>query len=158
MTTLGRLATPFKAPPETILVRVIVGLVFLSEGIQKFVYTDKLGEGRFDTIGIPIPGLSAPFVGAVEIVCGALLVAGLATRVAAIPLIIDIAVAIAITKIPVLWGGSADVPDAHGFWGFAHESRTDLAMLFGLVFLLLAGPGRLSLDAYLHPHRPGPRP
>ena len=85
-----------------ILIRLLVGLVFLSEGIQKFLFPAALGVGRFEKIGIPFPPFSAPFVGVVEIVCGALVVPGLLTKVACIPLLIDICTAIATTKIPML--------------------------------------------------------
>lgn len=124
-----------------VLVRLLVGAVFLSEGIQKFLFPAALGVGRFAKIGIPLPRLSAPFVGIVEIVFGAMIVMGLLTRLAAIPLLIDIGVAIATTKIPML---------LHlGFWPMAHEARTDFCMLLGLLFLLIEGGGRLSLDRML---------
>src|SRR6202161_2397027 len=97
------------APRATILVRLLVGGVFLSEGIQKFLFPAALGVGRFIKIGIPAPQFFAPFVGVVEIVCGAFLIVGLLTRLAAITLLIDIGVAIATTKIPML--GKA------AFWG-----------------------------------------
>jgi len=126
------------AAASTLLVRLLVGGVFLSEGIQKFIYPDALGAGRFMKIGIPMPTVTAPFVGAVEIVGGVLLIVGLLTRMAAIPLIIDILVAIASTKIPILLKS--------GFWAMAHEARVDYAMLLGSVFLLLVGAGRVSLD------------
>ena len=124
-----------------VLIRLMVGWVFLSEGIQKFLFPAALGVGRFTKIGIPAPQFFAPFVGLVEIVCGALLIVGLLTRLAAIPLLIDIAVAIATTKIPML--GKA------GFWSTMHEARTDFCMLLGLLFLLIAGSGTLSLDERL---------
>ena len=119
--------------------RLAVGLIFLSEGVQKFLYPEALGVGRFEKIGIPWATLSAPFVGFWEITCGVLLVLGLLTRLAAIPLIIDMLVAIATTKIPMLLHT--------GFWSMAHEARTDLAMLCGTIFLLLVGAGPRSLDA-----------
>ena len=122
------------------LVRLLVGLVFLSEGIQKFLFPAALGVGRFTRIGIPAPGFFAPFVGAVEVGCGVLLVLGLLTRLAAVPLLIDIVVAIVTTKIPMLL--------THGLWAAAHESRTDYCMLLGSVFLLIVGGGRWSLDAW----------
>ena len=130
-----------RAPAATVLVRVLVGAVFLSEGIQKFLYPAALGAGRFAKIGIPAPEVMGPFVGIVEIVCGLLLVVGLLTRLAAVPLIIDMIVAIATTKIPILVKS--------GFWAMAHEARTDWAMLLGLIFLLLVGAGAGSLDARL---------
>lgn len=127
-----------KAPRATILIRLLVGGVFLAEGIQKFLFPATLGVGRFIKIGIPAPQLFAPFVGVVEIVCGALLIVGLFTRLAAIPLIIDISVAIVTTKIPMLFRA--------GFWSTVHEARTDYCMLLGLVFLLLVGSGPFSID------------
>ena len=127
------------APASVLLVRLLVGLVFLSEGIQKFLYPATLGVGRFAKIGIPAPQFFAPFVGVVETVCGALLIVGLLTRLAAIPLLINISVAIATTKIPMLLKS--------GFWAAMHESRTDICMLLGSIFLIAVGAGPLSLDA-----------
>jgi putative oxidoreductase len=127
------------APRATILIRLLVGAVFLSEGIQKFLFPAALGVGRFVKIGIPAPQFFAPFVGVVEIVCGTLLIIGFITRLAAIPLLIDISVAIATTKVPML--------SRVGFWSTVHEARTDYCMLLGLVFLLLVGSGPLSIDA-----------
>jgi len=129
------------APAALVLIRLVVGAVFLTEGIQKFLYPAVLGVGRFAKIGIPWPGFCAPFVGAFEIGCGALVLLGLATRGAAIPLIIDMLVAIATTKLPML--------STSGFWSMAHEARTDWSMLLGALFLLLVGGGAWSLDARL---------
>jgi uncharacterized membrane protein YphA (DoxX/SURF4 family) len=134
-----------RAPAATVLVRLIVGAVFLSEGIQKFLYPVALGVGRFTQIGIPAPEVMAPFVGAVETVGGALLLLGLATRLAAIPLVIDMLVAIGSTKIPILL--------SRGFWAMAHEARTDWSMLLGTLFLLIVGAGPWSLDAKIAPRR-----
>ena len=128
-----------------LLIRILVGWVFLSEGIQKFLFPDSLGVGRFVKIGIPSPQVMAPFVGVVEIVCGSLLLIGLVTRLAAVPLLIDIAVAIYSTKIVML--------ARNGFWGTLHEARTDLSMLLGLIFLLLVGAGAYSLDEWLAERR-----
>jgi putative oxidoreductase len=143
-------ATSAQAP--VILIRFAVGGVFLSEGIQKFLYPGENGVGRFMKIGIPAPEVMAPFVGVVEIVCSALILIGLLTRLAAIPLIIDMLVAILSTKIPILlghgfWGFSLRTLPYYGFWGMAHETRTDFAMLLGLIFLLIVGAGRWSVDA-----------
>lgn len=91
---------PTCTPRSVVLIRAVVGGVFLSEGLQKFLFPDTLGVGRFIKIGIPAPEFAASFVGVFEIVCGVLLIAGLLTRLAAIPLIIDMLVAIATTKIP----------------------------------------------------------
>ncbi len=136
---------PSPARSATILVRIMVGWVFLSEGIQKFLFPAALGVGRFAKIGIPAPQFFGPFVGVVEIVCGALLIVGVLTRLASIPLLIDIAVAIATTKIPMLAKA--------GFWAAMHEARTDFCMLLGLLFLMLAGAGSFSLDQRLSRQR-----
>jgi uncharacterized membrane protein YphA (DoxX/SURF4 family) len=129
-----------------IVVRLLVGLVFLPEGVKKFLFPEQWGAGRFARIGIPAPELMAHFVGAVEIVCGVLVLIGFLTRLATVPLLVDILVAIATTKVPLLWRATA-VSRKVGFWSMQAESRTDYAMLMGLVFLLLAGAGSLSLDA-----------
>jgi len=142
------------APRSVFLIRLVVGAVFLSEGIQKFIYPAENGAGRFAKIGIPSPDLMASFVGIVEIVCGALILIGFLTRLAAIPLIVDMLVAIISTKIPILlghgfWGFSLRNLPYYGFWGMLHEARTDLAMLFGSIFLLIVGAGLWSIDAKL---------
>lgn len=127
------------APRATWLVRVIVGAVFLSEGLQKFLFPTELGVGRFVKIGIPYPEVMAPFVGVVEALGGILLIVGLGTRLIAVPLLIDMFVAITSTKLVTL--------GKNGFWKTAHEARTDLLMIFGLLFLLSVGAGPLSVDA-----------
>jgi uncharacterized membrane protein YphA (DoxX/SURF4 family) len=132
-------------PAANILIRLLAGAVFLSEGIQKFLFPHTLGPGRFDKIGIPVPAFFAYLDGVIEILCGALLIAGLLTRLVCIPLLIDIGLAIILTKIRELQAGG--FMGVSGFWGMAHDARTDWSMLLGLLFLLIAGPGRLSLDA-----------
>ena len=128
------------APAAAILIRLMVGGVFLSEGIQKFIYPNALGVGRFLKIGIPYPEITAPFVGLVEVGGGILMLAGLLTRLAALALIVDMLVAILTTKIPILI--------EEGFFKMAHEARTDYSMLLGSLFLLLAGSGPWSLDRW----------
>lgn len=122
----------------TIIIRLMVGAVFLSEGIQKFLFAQKLGSGRFAKIGLPNPDFLGPFVGTFEIICGSLVLIGLLTRPASIPLIIIMLVAIATTK--------AEVLSNDGFWEMMHGSRTDWAMLLGGIFLLIKGGGRWSVD------------
>lgn len=146
--------TSSQAPAAVVLIRLMVGTVFLLEGIQKFLYPETLGAGRFAQIGILAPVVMGPFVGAVETICGALLLVGFRARLAAIPLLINISVAILSTKIPILLG--------HGFWTFTlaklprygflsmmHEARTDFSMLLGLFFLLIVGAGAWSVDTVL---------
>jgi len=130
-----------RAEKAILLIRILVGWVFLSEGIQKFLFPGSLGVGRFVKIGIPWPQVMAPFVGVVEIVCGALLLLGFLTRLAAVPLLIDILVALYSTKIVTF--------AKNGLWSTLHEARTDVSMLLGLIFLLLVGGGSLALDSRL---------
>jgi uncharacterized membrane protein YphA (DoxX/SURF4 family) len=127
------------APAAVLIVRLMVGAVFVSEGIQKFLYPAEVGAGRFETIGIPLPGVIAPLVGCFEIGCGALVLLGAATRLAVLPLIVIMLTAITTTKIPILM--------EQGFWKMAHEARTDWSMLLGSLFLLVVGAGPWSLDA-----------
>ncbi|CAD0002316.1 DoxX family protein [Flavobacterium salmonis] len=128
----------------TILVRLIIGAVFLSEGIQKFLFADTLGAGRFTKIGLPAPEFLGGFVGVFEIFCGALILIGLFTRLASIPIIIIMLVAMATTK--------AEVLKNEGFWEMLHGSRTDWAMLLGGIFLLIEGAGKWSLDKKINPN------
>jgi putative oxidoreductase len=139
----------------TILVRLLVGLVvFFPEGIQKLAFPDILGAGRFANIGIPYPSVMGPFVGVVETICGALIILGLITRAAAIPLIIIMIVAILSTKVPILLGHDFwifHLPKLprYGFWSMMHEARADFDMLLGSLYLLIEGGGKWSIDAAL---------
>nr|WTB29460.1 DoxX family protein [Streptomyces sp. NBC_00830] len=142
--------TATDAPAAVVLIRLYVGAVFLFEGIQKFLYPDQLGTGRFDKAGIPAPGFLAPLDGVFEIACGVLILVGLLTRLAAVPMIVNMLGALLITKLPILWGNAPLFTGKSGWWDFIHESRTDLAQLCGSLFLLLVGAGAYSLDARLH--------
>ena len=142
------------APASSILIRLLVGLVFVPEGIQKLIFPDILGAGRFANIGIPYPEVMGPFVGIVEIVCGALIIAGFLTRLAAIPLIIVMIVALLSTKAPILLGQDFwifHLPEAsrYGSWSMMHEARTDFCMLLASLYLLIAGAGAWSIDALI---------
>lgn len=146
------------APRSVILIRLMVGGVFLLEGVQKFLFPTELGAGRFERIGIPMPEVMGPFVGAVETVCGGLILIGLATRPAAVLLLITMSVAILSTKIPILlghgfWGFHMRHLSRYGFWSMAHESRTDFSMWLGSLFLTIVGAGVLSLDARVAPRK-----
>lgn len=138
----------------TVLIRLMVGAVFLSEGIQKFLYPAMRGIGRFEKMGFPNPEFFASFVGVFEIVCGLLLLMGLFTRGAAFAMLINMTVAIIVTKIPIALGESfgpfvlRDL-DTYGFWSMAHEMRTDFAMWIGSLFLLIQGGGKWSIDLLL---------
>ena len=144
-----------RAEHSLILIRLLVGfVVFFPEGIQKLVFPGILGAGRFAQIGIPWPEVIGSFVGTVETLAGAAIIVGLWTRVAAIPLIVIMIVAIISTKIPILLGQHFlifHVPDLkrYGFWSMQHEARADLCMLLGLIYLLIVGSGSWSADAWL---------
>jgi len=140
---LSLLLSPKAGGSRSILfVRLAAGLIFFTQGILKF--TDpNLGVLRFARIGFPWPLFTAHFVGAFEVLCGALVLLGLGTRLAAIPLLVIIGTAIATTKLPEL------ARSGQGFWFMVSDARTDFAMLCSLLFLVFAGPGRWSLDARL---------
>ncbi len=156
---LNRNLLATSAPGWSILIRLLVGLVvFFPEGIQKLIFPNILGAGRFANIGILYPDIMGPFVGIVETICGALIILGLFTRLAAIPLIIIMVVAIISTKVPILLGHDFwifHVPKLprYGFWSMAHEARADFNMLLGSLYLLIEGAGVWSLDAVLSRHR-----
>jgi len=140
-------------------IRAAVAIVFVSEGVQKFLYPAALGAGRFAKIGIPAPEIMGPFIGFVEIVCGALIAAGLLTRVAALLLLADMTVAILSTKLPILlghgyWRFAAPPGGKAGLWPMLHEARTDLSMWLSCLFLLIVGGGVRSLDARHSGRRP----
>jgi uncharacterized membrane protein YphA (DoxX/SURF4 family) len=138
-----------------VLIRLAVGIaVFFPEGLQKLLFPEILGTGRFVGIGIPWPEFFGPFVGVVEIACGLLIAVGLATRLATIPLIITMIVALLATKLPILlghdwWIFHVREMSRYGFWSAQHEARTDMVMLLSLIFLLIVGGGGRSLDRRL---------
>jgi putative oxidoreductase len=132
---------PFNNFPGNIIIRLLAGLVFLSEGIQKLLFSVADGAGRFARIGIPHPQFFGPFTGTTEIICGTLLTIGLLTRLAAVPLLIVILTAIYTTKIPIFVD--------KGFWAAAHDGRADFSMLMCLIFLLIYGAGKYSADSKL---------
>lgn len=134
-----------------ILIRFMVGAVFLSEGIQKFLFPAARGVGRFEKMGFPSPEFFGNFVGVFEIGCGVLLLIGLLTRGAALAMLITMTVAIIVTKLPIAFGesfGPFNLRElsTYGFWSMAHEMRTDFAMWLGSLFLLIEGGGRWSAD------------
>jgi len=143
---------PVTGPAATLLSRLMAGGVFLSEGILKFVYPNQ-GVGRFTKLGFPMPHLTASSIGVLEIVGGILLLAGLLTRFTAIPFIVEMIVAILATKVSLYLGTSPlplpPAPPTVGIWAVLHETRSDWAQLLTVGFLLLAGPGRWSVEALL---------
>lgn len=137
--------------PTTIIIRFMVGGVFLSEGIQKFLFPAARGVGRFAKMGFPHPEFFGNFVGVFEIACGVLLLAGFLTRGAALAMLLNMTVAIIVTKIPIALGESFGPfvlreLKTYGFWSMAHEMRTDFAMWLGSLYLLIRGGGKWSVD------------
>jgi putative oxidoreductase len=145
-----------RAPASVVLIRLYVGLVFACEGVLKFMRVTSLGTGRFYKAGIPAPAFFSTLDGVFEIGCGVLILVGLLTRLAAVPMIIDMLGALLITKLPIFWGHAPLFRGEHGWWDFIHEARVDLAQLCGSLFLLLVGAGAYSLDAYLTRRTPVP--
>ncbi|MGB8413540.1 MAG: DoxX family protein [Candidatus Binatus sp.] len=127
---------------SVIFIRLAVGLIFLTQGILKYI-DPHMGVLRFAKVGFPYPGCTAHLVGAFEIACGLLVLFGLFTSVASIPLLIVILTAIATTKVPELFHSG------QGFWFMVSDARTDFAMTMSLLFLISAGAGSWSLDAWL---------
>ena len=146
------LNSPVDRPRATLLLRLMAGGVFLWEGLMKFAFPNQ-GVGRFTKLGFPAPHFTATADAWLEIIGGTLLLAGFLTRLIAVPFIIEMLVAIASTKSPLYLGTSPlplpPVPPQVGFWAVLHEVRSEYAQLLTVAFLLLAGPGRWSLDALL---------
>lgn len=138
----------------SILVRLLLAGIFIPEGIQKLIFPAILGAGRFERIGIPWPDFTGPLVGGFELVCGTLILIGLIGRLASVPLIVIMIVALVSTKFPILLGQDwlifqvRDL-DRYGWWSMLHETRTDWAMLCGALFVLMSGSGRWSMDQRL---------
>jgi|HubBroStandDraft_1064217.scaffolds.fasta_scaffold00946_1 putative oxidoreductase len=133
-----------------LLGRLAVGLLFMSTGWGKVHSIDKV-TAFFESLHIPAPGPNAVVVGYSELIGGTLLVLGLATRLAAIPLIVSMVVAILTAKL----GDLHNVFDLVGFDEFTY--------LVVLVMIVLIGPGAVALDHLLvvrmrsHAHRASSR-
>lgn len=145
-----------RAPAAVGLIRLYVGVVFACEGILKFLRPASLGTGRFAKAGLPAPEFFSTADGVFEITCGTLILLGLLTRLATLPMIVDMIGALLITKLAIFSGNAPLFRGEHGWWDFIHESRVDLAQLCGSLFLFVVGAGTCSLDARLT--RAVPRP
>jgi putative oxidoreductase len=146
------LSPPIDGPNSIFLLRLMAGGVFLWEGMLKFVYANQ-GIGRFTKLGMPFPHFTADFVACLEIVGGMLVLCGLATRLISAPFILEMIVAMLSTKISLYLGTSPlplpPAPPKIGIWAVLHEVRSEYAQLLTSAFLLINGPGRWSLDAWL---------
>ncbi len=140
---------PLDGPKATVLLRLMAGLVFFWEGLMKFVFANQ-GIGRFTKLGFPFPGPTAHFVAVLEIVGGLMLIFGWKTRFISLLFIGEMIVAVLSTKITMFLGTSPlplpPVPPQTGFWAVLHEVRSEFAQMFVSLYLLIAGPGPLSLD------------
>jgi len=144
MPLLGKVAPTF-APASVAIIRVVAGLSFLSEGLQKFILPELRGEGLFAALGLPEPGIVAPLVGLVEMIGGILLLFGLATRLAAVPLLTLVLVSFIAVRLPVLVQS--------GFWEMAHHAQAEVLLAGSLAYLILVGGGAWSIDACYTPSR-----
>ncbi len=138
---MNRLLAPAWNARSIVFIRLAVGLIFFTQGILKFI-DPSMGILRFAKIGFPYPAFTAHFVGTFEIACGFLILIGLFSRLASIPLLIVILTAIATTKIPEL------LHPNQGFRFMVSDARTDFAMTMALLFLISAGAGSWSFDAW----------
>jgi len=127
--------------PATLIIRVMVGSIFLSEGFQKFILSDLWGIGRMAEFGLPASDIIRYIVGILEVSCGLSVLFGVFTRAAVVPLIIIMVVALNLIKLPILYND--------GIWAMAHAAKIEYAMLMGSIFLLIQGGGKWSLDNYL---------
>src|SRR5215210_6905429 len=122
-----------------LVVRVIVGVIMFAHGLQKLT---QMGPGNFGEqalagLGVPLPVLMGYLVTFVEVIGGFLLIIGLLSRLAALLLTIDLVVAILLVKVSV----GLIAPQGSGA-----GAELDLALIAGLLVVLFAGPGRLSVD------------
>jgi len=133
---------PVRQSLPMILIRVMVGLVFLLEGVLKFVRPEALGAGRFAAIGFPFPHQLAALTGGIEIAGGALILLNFYAGDAALALLIVILTALVTTKVPILLGrplgpfALENLP-SYGWLNFLHQARTDFCMIFGLIVVLI---------------------
>jgi putative oxidoreductase len=123
---------------KIIFIRLIVGLIFFSEGIQKYLIVSVLGPDYFKEIGFIHPMFWAYFTGAFEMFCGILILFGLLTRLASIPLLTIMITAFITTKLPLV--------STRGFLTFAHEYNTDFSLTMLLILLIIYGGGKWSVD------------
>ncbi|MDJ0770081.1 MAG: DoxX family protein [Ilumatobacter sp.] len=118
-------------PAAPLMLRLALGVIFFWHGVDKFDTGISNVEGAFDGWGVPVPGLAAPLTAVTEIIAGAMLIIGLATRLAASAL------------AAVMVGSLLFVKLEDGLLGAA---ELDLALLAGLLALVVTGPGWLSVD------------
>ncbi len=122
----------------TLLIRFMVGFYFLVGGVLKLSYPELQETGFFQNLGFISAGAMVSVIYTFEIICGIMIMAGLFTRIAVIPLLLTISFTVLVGKLPIMF--------EEGFWLMAHISRIDFAMFLGCVFLFITGSGYWSLD------------
>ncbi|MEI1279330.1 DoxX family protein [Leptospira venezuelensis] len=141
---------------SNLIIRILVGGVFIWEGIIKFLFVNQ-GIGRFTKLGFSHPEMTASFIGGLEILGGAMLILGILTKPLSFVFIIQMLVAMYLTKLPLLFETSPllppQAPPIFGFWAVLHEIRSEYSQALGCLFLYLSGPGRFSLDSILMKRR-----
>jgi len=128
---------------KIIIIRLIVGIIFFSEGIQKYLIVSMLGPAYFKEIGFIHPMFWSYLTGAFEMFCSILILSGFLTRLASIPLLIIMITAFVRTKLPVL--------ATEGLLAFLHEYRTDFSLTLLLILLIIYGSGKWSVDIKMSP-------
>ncbi len=123
-------------PVAPLVLRVVIGGLFIWHGIDKFDVGISMIEDMFTMWSVPAPGLTAPLTAVVEIVAGIMLVVGVGTRVAAMALSVVMIGALIYVKQDLGFISSQPMPGA----------ELDLALLAGLIAVIVLGPGRLSID------------
>ncbi|PJZ47510.1 DoxX family protein [Leptospira saintgironsiae] len=135
-----------------VIIRILVGGVFIWEGIIKFLFVNQ-GIGRFTKLGFMHPEMTASFIGGLEILGGTMLVLGILTKPLSFVFIIQMLVAMYLTKLPLLFGTSPlmppQAPPIFGIWAVLHEIRSEYSQLLGCLFLYLSGPGHFAFDSVL---------
>jgi putative oxidoreductase len=148
--------SPTTGSASIILIRIMTGSIFFWEGILKFVYTNQ-GTGRFTKLGFPFPDSSATLIALIEIIGGLFLFMGLFTRMSGLVLGIEMIMAMLLTKLSLFNGTSSlplpPAPPTMGIWAVLHEIRTDYALFASCMFLVVSGPGKLSLDKLMIKHK-----
>lgn len=139
----GLRALPGSISAALLVLRVVIGAVFIAHGAQKLFFYGFAGtSGSFAQMGVPLPDLAGPLVGLIEFVGGIALVLGIATRIAAVLLAIDMIVAVFLVHLPF------------GIFAADGGYELPLALIGGAVAVILAGAGRYSLDAVVVTRKP----
>ena len=127
-----------EASRAVILIRILVGWFYLFEGIEKFMFSDRMASGQFHRLGIPAPHAVAILVAVLEILCGVAVLVGIETRWAAGGLLLVNLGAIAATKLHLFRHDD--------IWTALHQSRLEISLFLAIVFLMVAGSGAYALE------------